>query len=60
MHRMFVGSLNVQNYFTTLNMLGAETIEQREAQLSKLTAGALALGADVIGIIEVCVRGVYV
>ena len=41
------------NYFTTLGSRGAETEEQREEQLAKITAGAVALNADVIGIIEV-------
>ena len=46
-------SFNVLNYFTTLNSRGANTEEEREDQLAKITQGALALNADVIGIIEV-------
>lgn len=57
---MFGNSFNVLNYFTTLNSRGAETVEQREAQLAKITAGALALDADVIGIIEVRMYRVWV
>ncbi|CAM9353872.1 unnamed protein product [Ascophyllum nodosum] len=48
-----VAGFNVLNYFTTLGSRGAETEEQREEQLAKITAGAVALNADVIGIIEV-------
>ena len=40
------------NYFTTLNSRGASTEQQREDQLAKITQGALALNADVIGIVE--------
>lgn len=46
-------SFNVLNYFTTLGSRGAETVQQREDQLAKITAGALALHADVIALIEV-------
>lgn len=41
------------NYFTKLNSRGASTEEEREDQLAKITQGALALNADVIGIVEV-------
>ena len=46
-------SFNVLNFFTTLGSRGAETEEQREDQLEKITAGVVALNADVIGIEEV-------
>lgn len=50
----FTCSFNVLNYFTTLGSRGAETEEERENQLTKIVAGALALNADAIAIIEVC------
>lgn len=41
------------NYFTTLGSRGAQTEDERVDQLAKITAGALALNADAIAIIEV-------
>ncbi|CAM9354020.1 unnamed protein product [Ascophyllum nodosum] len=48
-----IANFNVLNFFTTLGSRGAETEEQREDQLEKITAGVVALNADVIGIEEV-------
>lgn len=49
----FYLSFNMLNYFTTLGSRGAQTEDQRVDQLTRITAGALALNADSIAIIEV-------
>ncbi|WP_433463228.1 ExeM/NucH family extracellular endonuclease [Spirillospora sp. CA-128828] len=48
-----VASFNTLNWFTTLNKRGANTAEEQERQLTKLTAALKGLNADVVGLMEV-------
>ncbi|WP_230420769.1 ExeM/NucH family extracellular endonuclease [Actinomadura soli] len=48
-----VASFNTLNWFTTLNKRGADTAEEQERQLAKLTAALKGLDADVVGLMEV-------
>ncbi|MFI0411311.1 ExeM/NucH family extracellular endonuclease [Actinomadura sp. 3N508] len=48
-----VASFNTLNWFTTLNRRGADTAEEQERQLAKLTAALKGLDADVVGLMEV-------
>lgn len=48
-----VASFNTLNWFTTLNERGADTAEEQERQLAKLTAALRGLDADVVGLMEV-------
>lgn len=48
-----VASFNTLNWFTTLNRRGADTAEEQERQLAKLTAALKGLNADVVGLMEV-------
>jgi predicted extracellular nuclease/phosphodiesterase/alkaline phosphatase D-like protein len=47
-----LASFNVLNTFTTLNSRGANTAEELERQLSKLTEALKGLQSDVIGLME--------
>lgn len=46
-------SLNVLNYFTTLNSRGADTAAELARQRDKIAAALQAMDADVVGLIEV-------
>ncbi|HET7865821.1 MAG TPA: ExeM/NucH family extracellular endonuclease, partial [Burkholderiaceae bacterium] len=46
-------SLNVLNYFTTLNSRGADTAAELVRQRDKIVAALQAMDADVVGLIEV-------
>ena len=46
-------SLNVLNYFTTLNSRGANTLEEFERQRTKILAALIDMDADVIGLVEI-------
>ncbi|MEV4006296.1 ExeM/NucH family extracellular endonuclease [Actinomadura sp. NPDC049753] len=48
-----VASFNTLNWFTTLDKRGADTAEEQERQLAKLTAALRGLDADVVGLMEV-------
>ncbi|NDU74310.1 ExeM/NucH family extracellular endonuclease [Actinomadura sp. DSM 109109] len=48
-----VASFNTLNWFTTLGRRGADTAEEQERQLAKLTAALRGLNADVVGLMEV-------
>jgi uncharacterized protein len=48
-----VASFNTLNWFTTLNKRGANTADEQERQLTKLTAALTGLDADVAGLMEV-------
>lgn len=48
-----VASFNTLNWFTTLDRRGADTAEEQERQLAKLTAALRGLDADVVGLMEV-------
>ena len=48
-----VASLNVLNYFTTLNQRGANSAAELQRQQDKLVATIVALDADVLGLIEI-------
>ncbi|MDL4819360.1 ExeM/NucH family extracellular endonuclease [Actinomadura opuntiae] len=48
-----VASFNTLNWFTTLNLRGANTAEERERQLAKLVAALKGLNPDVAGLMEV-------
>ncbi|MCW7539959.1 ExeM/NucH family extracellular endonuclease [Aquabacterium sp. A7-Y] len=48
-----VGSLNVLNYFTTLNQRGANSTVEFERQRTKLVEAIAALDADVLGLMEI-------
>ncbi|NEA24982.1 ExeM/NucH family extracellular endonuclease [Actinomadura bangladeshensis] len=48
-----VASFNTLNWFTTLDKRGADTAEEQERQLAKLTAALTGLNADVVGLMEV-------
>lgn len=48
-----VASFNTLNWFTTLDRRGADTTEEQERQLAKLTAALRGLDADVVGLMEV-------
>ena len=48
-----VASLNVLNYFTTLNERGANTTEEFERQEAKLVAAVQGLGAAIVGLQEI-------
>jgi predicted extracellular nuclease len=48
-----VASFNTLNWFTTLDERGADTAEEQERQLAKLTAALKGLNADVVGLMEV-------
>ncbi|WUI01710.1 ExeM/NucH family extracellular endonuclease [Spirillospora sp. NBC_00431] len=48
-----VASFNTLNWFTTLNKRGADTAEEQERQLAKLTSALSGLDADVVGLMEV-------
>ncbi|WP_030171009.1 ExeM/NucH family extracellular endonuclease [Spirillospora albida] len=48
-----VAAFNTLNWFTTLNERGADTPEEQERQLAKLTAALRGLDADVTGLMEV-------
>ncbi|WP_240809749.1 ExeM/NucH family extracellular endonuclease [Actinomadura sp. WMMA1423] len=48
-----VASFNTLNWFTTLDKRGADTAEEQERQLTKLTAALRGLDADVVGLMEV-------
>ncbi|GAA1808315.1 ExeM/NucH family extracellular endonuclease [Actinomadura chokoriensis] len=48
-----VASFNTLNWFTTLDKRGADTAEEQERQLAKLTAALKGLDADVVGLMEV-------
>ncbi|URM95201.1 ExeM/NucH family extracellular endonuclease [Actinomadura madurae] len=48
-----VASFNTLNWFTTLNRRGADTAEEQERQLAKLTSALKGLDADVVGLMEV-------
>ncbi|MFA1542807.1 ExeM/NucH family extracellular endonuclease [Actinomadura monticuli] len=48
-----VASFNTLNWFTTLDRRGADTAEEQERQLAKLTAALTGLDADVVGLMEV-------
>jgi uncharacterized protein len=47
------GSLNVLNYFTTLNARGANTAAELERQRAKLVEAIVGLDADILGLIEI-------
>ena len=51
--RLKVASLNVLNYFTTLNQRGANSEAELQRQQDKLVATIAALDADVLGLIEI-------
>ncbi|WP_329087196.1 ExeM/NucH family extracellular endonuclease [Actinomadura citrea] len=48
-----VAGFNTLNWFTTLDERGADTPEEQERQLAKLTAALRGLDADVVGLMEV-------
>ena len=48
-----VASFNTLNWFTTLGERGADTAQEQERQLAKLTAALKGLDADVVGLMEV-------
>jgi uncharacterized protein len=48
-----VASLNVLNYFSTLNSRGANSPEEQLRQRDKLVEAILGLNADVLGLIEI-------
>ncbi|MFT5533015.1 MAG: putative extracellular nuclease [Candidatus Paceibacteria bacterium] len=48
-----VASMNVLNYFTTLNVRGANTSLERTRQRDKLVATISGLDADVLGLMEI-------
>ena len=48
-----VASFNVLNYFTTLNVRGANSIMEIDRQRSKIVAALLGLNADILGLIEI-------
>lgn len=48
-----VAGFNTLNWFTTLDKRGADTAEEQERQLAKLTAALRGLDADVVGLMEV-------
>ncbi|TDD88475.1 ExeM/NucH family extracellular endonuclease [Actinomadura darangshiensis] len=48
-----VASFNTLNWFTTLGKRGADTTEEQQRQLAKLTAALKGLDADVVGLMEV-------
>ncbi|GAA4314338.1 hypothetical protein BJY14_006377 [Actinomadura luteofluorescens] len=48
-----VAGFNTLNWFTTLDRRGADTAEEQERQLAKLTAALRGLDADVVGLMEV-------
>ncbi len=48
-----VATLNVLNYFTTLNSRGADTPEELERQAAKIVATIVELDADVVGLLEI-------
>ncbi|NDP59648.1 MAG: ExeM/NucH family extracellular endonuclease [Oxalobacteraceae bacterium] len=47
------GSLNVLNYFTTLNQRGANSSAELKRQRDKLVSTIVALDADVLGLMEI-------
>ncbi|HTD03142.1 ExeM/NucH family extracellular endonuclease [Undibacterium sp.] len=47
------GSLNVLNYFTTLNKRGANTVLELQRQRDKLVMTITGLNADVLGLMEI-------
>ena len=47
------GSLNVLNYFTTLNARGANSAAELERQRAKLVEAIVGLDADILGLIEI-------
>lgn len=47
------GSLNVLNYFTTLNQRGANTPEELTRQKNKIVETIVGLNADVLGLMEI-------
>ena len=50
---MTVASFNVLNYFTTLDVRGADSIAELDRQRAKIVAAIVEMDADVVGIIEV-------
>jgi uncharacterized protein len=48
-----VASFNVLNYFTTLNVRGADTEAEFTRQRDKIVAALAAMDADVVGLIEI-------
>lgn len=48
-----VASMNVLNYFTTLNSRGATTPEEFDRQEAKIVASINAMDADVVGLLEI-------
>ncbi|MCP2341845.1 ExeM/NucH family extracellular endonuclease [Actinomadura rupiterrae] len=48
-----VASFNTENWFTTLNMRGATSAEERDRQLAKLVAAIKGLNPDVAGLMEI-------
>ncbi len=48
-----VASFNVLNYFTTLDVRGADSIAELDRQRAKIVAAIVEMDADVVGIIEV-------
>lgn len=51
--RLTVTSFNVLNYFTTLNVRGADSAAELDAQRAKIVAALAAIDADVAGLIEI-------
>lgn len=51
--RLKVASFNVLNYFTTLDLRGANTAEELTRQRAKTVAALQAIDADVVGLIEI-------
>lgn len=47
-----IASLNVQNFFLTLNQRGADTTTEYNRQLEKLTAAIVDLDVDILGLVE--------
>jgi predicted extracellular nuclease len=50
---MTVASFNVLNYFTTLDVRGADSIAELDRQRTKIVAAIVEMDADVVGIIEI-------
>jgi len=48
-----IASFNVLNYFTTLNVRGANSIEELDRQKAKIVAAMDVIDADIIGLIEI-------
>lgn len=48
-----VASMNVFNYFTTLNVRGANTVEEFARQRVKVIAALIAMDADILALIEI-------